>query len=203
MLDDRMRVYKDQILGPLAALFGRVSPNVITLAAMLVGLAAAGFAAQRLFVLALILWLASRILDGMDGIVARSHGRQSDFGGYLDILADFVVYAALPIGLFLGAGPTLALAVSLALMLASFYVNGASWMYLAAILEKRNQGASARGEPTTVTMPSAVIGGTETILFYSACLIWPAALGWLFPLMAALVAIGVLQRVVWAYRNLA
>lgn len=36
---------------------------------------------------------------GIDGLVARVSGQQTDFGGYLDILCDFVVYAAIPIGL--------------------------------------------------------------------------------------------------------
>lgn len=201
MLDDKLRKYKDRLLRPLVASLGRMSPNVITLLALAVGLAAAGAAAQRLYGLGLALWLVNRILDGLDGAVARETGQQSDFGGYLDIVADFVVYAAVPIGFFLGQA-TVELGIGLATLLGSFYVNGASWMYLAAILEKRSAGAGARRELTTVTMPAGLIGGTETILFYTAFFIWPSAARWLFLLMAALVLVGVLQRLWWARRHL-
>ena len=60
-------------------------------------------------------------------------------------------------------------------------------MYLAAILEQRHEGAAARGESTTVTMPPGLIGGAETVGFYVAFFLWPAYQTWLFQAMAALV----------------
>ena len=201
MLDHTLRGYKDRLLGPLAVALGRVSPNAVTLLAMVIGLTAAVMAARQMYALALALWLASRILDGLDGLLARLTHQQTDFGGYLDIVADFVVYAALPIGLVLGRA-TAELGVSLALLLGSFYINAATWMYRSAILEKRRAGASTRGELTTVTMPAGLVGGTETILFYAAFLIWPGALPWLFLTMAGLVLLGVIQRLWWAQRHL-
>lgn len=150
---------------------------------------------------ALGLWLLNRLLDGLDGLAAREHGRATDFGGYLDIMADFAVYAAVPIGLYLSR-PGAQNGLSLILMLGSFYVNAASWMYLSAILEKRDAGAGARGEVTSVTLPPGMIGGTETILFYAAFLIWPDHMRELFMLMAGLVLVGVGQRLGWAQRNL-
>lgn len=202
MLDEKLRKLKDRWLRPLVGVARRLSPNAITLLALAVGLVAAGAAAQRLYGLGLALWALNRLLDGLDGAVARETGQQTDFGGYLDIVADFVVYAAVPIGLFLGQ-PSVELGVSLALLLGSFYVNGASWMYLAAILEKRSAGASARGDLTTVAMPAGLIGGTETVAFYAAFFLWPSAARWLFLLMGALVLVGVVQRLVWARRHLA
>ena len=150
---------------------------------------------------ALGLWLLNRFLDGLDGLVAREKGLATDFGGYLDILADFAVYAAVPIGLYLSQ-PATGNALSLILMLGSFYVNAASWMHLSAILEKRGAGAGARGEVTSVTIPPGLIGGTETIVFYAAFLLWPDQMSRLFMLMACLVLVGVAQRVWWARTNL-
>jgi phosphatidylglycerophosphate synthase len=150
---------------------------------------------------ALGLWLLNRVLDGLDGLVAREHGRSTAFGGYLDIMADFAVYAAVPIGLY-SSRPGSDNALGLIVMLGSFYVNAASWMYLSAILERRGAGAEARGEVTAVTMPPGLIGGTETILFYAAFLIWPDQMRELFMLMAGLVLVGVGQRLWWAQRNL-
>lgn len=201
MLDHTLRVYKDDLLRPVAGHLGRISPNAITILAMMVGLAAAGAAGLQWYWAALILWLLNRVLDGLDGMVARAHARQSDFGGYLDIVLDFVVYAAVPVGLYLGK-PSEALALALILLLSSFYINAASWIYLSAILEKRAAGASARGELTTVAMPSGLVGGTETILFYSVFLLWPDGLPWLFAAMTVMVMLGVGQRLRWARRNL-
>ena len=202
MLDHLLRPWKDRLVGPLARRLDHVSPDATTLLALVVGLAAAGAAATRMNHLALGLWLLNRFLDGLDGAIAREQGRQSDFGGYLDLVLDFVVYAAVPIGLYL-AHPGERTALGLALLLASFYVNAASWMYLSAILEKRHAGAAARGELTTVTMPPGVVGGTETVLFYAAFLAWPDRIDWLFPAMALAVALGVGRRLRWARRHLA
>ncbi len=127
------------------------------------------------------------------------HDRQSDFGGYLDIMLDFVVYAAIPLALML-AEPNLLRAG--ALLLASFFVNAASWMYLAAILERRQAGAAAQNELTTITMPPGIVAGAETVVFYTAMLAWSSARETLFVVMAALVMVNVGQRLWWARRHL-
>jgi len=85
-------------------------------------------------------------------------------------------------------------------MLAVFYVNSASWMYLAAILEKR-----ATHDPetqTTIVMPAGVIGGFETIVAYGIFLFFPVYTTVLFSIFAILVFITILQRLIWAKRTL-
>lgn len=202
MVDKLLRDPKEQVLLPLArGPLGRVHPTAITLLAGAAGLACALAAWCGLHPLALGLWLLNRALDGLDGTVARASGRQSDLGGYLDIMLDVLVYAAVPLGLALGVG-TPAAYLALALLLGSFYLNGASWMYLAALLEKRGRGARAAGELTTVTMPAGLVEGAETILFYALFLLLPARLVPLFGLMALLVLLTAAQRLVWAARRL-
>ncbi len=51
-------------------------------------------------------------------------------------------------------------------------------------------------------MPTALVEGTETIVFYSLFMLFPGALAPLFGLMAALVWVSVFQRLFWAVRNL-
>lgn len=201
MFDDLLRAVKDRLLAPFARTLGGCPPVLITLAALAAGVGAAALAAQRSYPWALAAWLANRVLDGLDGAVARTHGRSSDFGGYLDILCDFVVYALVPIGLVIGV-PAPNAWRALALLLAAFYVNAASWLYLAAILERRGRGAAASGQLTSLVMPSGLIAGTETIVFYALFLLLPAYVVPLFLAMAALVLAGVTQRVVWAGRTL-
>ncbi len=190
---------------PAATVVGRrIHPMVVTVAAFVIGLGAAGAAARGANGIGLALWLANRVLDGFDGTLARAQGAQSDIGGYVDIVLDFVVYAAVPLGLVLGAAPPdrATLAVAGLVLVASFFVNAASWMYLAAILEQRGAGAAARGEFTTITMPRGLVAGTETVVFYSLFLAFPRSLLSLFTLMTALVLVTVVQRLVWAFRRL-
>ncbi len=203
MVDKLLRVHKEQMLVPVAArLGGAVSPNALTVVAAGAGLAAAASAWQQRYALSLALWAVNRVLDGLDGTVARTHGTQSDFGGYLDIVLDTVVYALLPLGLIAGR-PSAAGWLALAALLSSFYINGASWMFLAALLEKRQHGAHARGELTTITMPAGLIEGAETVAFYALFLLLPVWAAPLFWVMAVLVTVTIIQRLWWAAHQLA
>jgi phosphatidylglycerophosphate synthase len=201
MFDNTMRQVKEAAFRPFAVWFRKVPPIGLTLIALLFGLLAAGALGYQLYWLAFIAWFLNRAFDALDGEVARMQGIQSDFGGYLDILLDFVIYALLPIGLVLGQPSTVGY-VALALMLAVFYVNAASWMYLSAILEKRAAGAQVKGEQTSVTMPAGLIGGTETIIFFSMFIICHTWYIWLFALMSVLVGLTIGQRLIWAAKHL-
>jgi phosphatidylglycerophosphate synthase len=202
MLDSALRHAKEAMLIPTARILGaHVNPTHITLLAAGVGLAAATAAATGTLTLALTLWLLNRILDGLDGTLARLYNKQTDLGGYLDLLLDFLVYAAIPFGLVL-AQPRIETLLALAFMLGSFYINAASYMVLAAILEKRNLGAQTRGEYTTITMPGGLIEGTETVIFYTLFFMFPQHLTVLFIIMAVLVGFTIGQRVYWATHHL-
>lgn len=199
MFDERMRLVKDTVFNPMAQPLQMVPPWFFSVLGLIAGVGAALAAWQQAYPLAVLLWWLNRIFDGLDGAVARISDSQSDFGGYLDIVFDFAVYAAVPVGLALGRMET-AVTYSLLFLLCTFYVNGASWMYLAAILEKRSQQRANR--LTSITMPAGLIGGTETIIFYSAFILFPGVLPWLFGLMGSLVVITIGQRLLWAIRHL-
>ncbi len=198
MMDEQMRLVKERLFAPLARPFLGVRPWMLSLLGLLMGVAAAVALWQQLYWLALLFWFLNRAFDALDGSVARMTGEQSDFGGYLDILLDFATYALIPIGLALGR-PLLENLIALSFLLASFYVNAASWMYLAAILEKQRHIPGHR--LTSVAMPTGIIGGTETIIFYTAFILFPSWMLWLFSLMALLTALTVVQRLIWAARH--
>ncbi len=200
MLDQYARLPKKYLYEPISRRW-KVSPNLVSGAGFAAGMSAAALAALGFYVAAFALWVLNRLLDGLDGEIARAQNSQSDFGGYLDIVLDFTVYAAIPIGLvFSRPGPTLWLL--LAVLLGSFFVNAASLMYLAAILEKRDRGAEHNREKTSVTMPPGLIEGAETVIFYSLFLLYPGRLETLFALMALLVSVNIVWRLLWASRQL-
>jgi phosphatidylglycerophosphate synthase len=202
MFDLQLRPAKDKALHGLATALGRHVPaGALTAASLILSLAAAAAAWAGLPPVAVASWLLGRLADGLDGPVARARGEANDLGGYLDMLADTVGYAVIPLGVGFGVderGTWIALSV----LLASFFVNAVSWAYLAAILEKRGTGAAERGELTSVTMPPAMVEGTETIVLYTLFLAIPAWSALLFGLMAALVGVNVTQRLAWAARAL-
>ncbi len=199
MFDNILRKVKDRLLEPIAARLANTDPTSITLIGMIVGIASAVLAFYGFYFWSLVLWLTNRSLDGLDGLVARIHEKQNDFGGYLDTMSDFVVYAALPIGVVLGLPSTdryLALIGSLAI----FYINTASWMYLSAILEKL--AARNPETKTSIVMPESLIGGFETIVIFSAFIVFPTQITLLLLTYSFLVIISIMQRLVWAKRNL-
>jgi len=201
MFDRRLRALKDRLFTPLAQAIGpRVSPNAITWVACAVGMGSALAALAGHQLAGLGLWLTNRALDGLDGTQARVHDRGSRFGAYLDVVLDFAVYAAIPLAMAVAGGPAVTLAS--AFLLASFYVNAASWIYLAALLEQRGEGAAARREVTAVTMPPGFIAGTETVVFYSLFFLLPQQRAWLFGVMGVAVLANVGVRLLWAHRHL-
>jgi phosphatidylglycerophosphate synthase len=203
MLDPIARPLKDALLAPFVRIFASVHPHAISTLALAVGLACAASAAYGAFAAAIGLWTLNRVLDGLDGTVARRTGKQTDLGGYLDLVFDFVVYAAVPLGVAAGAAqPGISAWPAAAFLLASFYVNAASWLYLSAVLEKRAT-AAARDRDTAVVMPEGIIAGTETVFFFFLFLLFPSSSPVLFSVMAVLVMATALQRVILAVTRIA
>jgi phosphatidylglycerophosphate synthase len=200
VFDPFLRPVKDRMLAPLAGLVRGVEPTAITAVGFALGLGAAWAAWAGAFGMGLALWLGNRILDGLDGAVARLRGGGSDLGGFLDLVADFAVYAAIPLAMALRPGADPELSRAALVLVAVFYVNGASWMVPAALLEKGGRGAKARGESTSLTMPEGLVAGGETVVFYAFFFLLPQWQAGLFHLMAALTAVTILQRIVWGVR---
>jgi phosphatidylglycerophosphate synthase len=202
MIDHVVRPLLERLHRPMAAaLAGRVHPHAVSLFGFALGLGAAGALLDARYSLALLLWVLNRGADGLDGTLARTSARQSDFGGYLDIMLDFIIYSAIPISLVFGLPDDRAARsfLPLALLLASFYVNSASWMYPAALIEKRGRTS----EPSTsVVMPSGLIEASETMLFYCLLILLPSLAPELMLLMALLVAVTAAQRLRWGYSHL-
>lgn len=194
MFDSTLRPLKDKLAAPLAEAIGtRLAPDTISLLAFVSGLGCTAALILGYRWLALMFWLLNRLLDGLDGLLARHNGHSSDAGAYLDIMLDFVVYATIPLAM---AWTEPALAYPVALLLAMFYLNSASWMYLSALLEKRGANAVAQGEITIVSMPSGVVEGSETIVFYILFILIPSWRLVLILLLAGLTLLGALIRFV-------
>lgn len=170
MLDRSLRPLIDPALNRMGrALAQHVGADAVTLAGLAVGLAAAAMlAAGAPGGLVLGPLLLNRVLDGLDGAVARARGKR-DFGGYLDITCDFAFYGAVPLAFALRDPGN---AVAAAFLLATFYLNGASFLGFAVLAEKRGMETRAQGEKS-LYYSAGLLEGTETILFFVALCLWP------------------------------
>ncbi|CAN5731214.1 CDP-alcohol phosphatidyltransferase family protein [soil metagenome] len=172
-----------------------IGADTVTLVGLALGLAAALAVTLCAFACALLLVLLSRLADGLDGAVARAT-RPSDFGGFLDIIADFLFYAAIPLAFVLSdpAGN----GAAGALLLAAFYVNGATFLGYAVLAERAGLSTEARGRKT-LYFSGGLLEGTETIAFFVLICLFPAAFPWLATGFALLCLVTAASRVAAAW----
>ena len=86
-----------------------ITPDGLTLVGFAIGVLALPFLALGWYLTALVVILLNRLLDGLDGALARRRGL-TDAGGFLDISLDFLFYALVPFGFILAAPEQNALA---------------------------------------------------------------------------------------------
>jgi phosphatidylglycerophosphate synthase len=198
MLDARLRPLIDPPLNAIGARLSRfgIGANQVTIAGFVLGIAAATAIAMGHFFAGLVLLLASRLCDGLDGAVARAAGK-TDLGGYLDIVLDFGFYGAVPFGFAL-ADPA-SNAVAAAALILSFYINGASFLAFAAIAEKRRL-SNQHGADKSFFFPVGLAEATETLVVFVAMCLWPQAFAWLAYGFAVLTGVTTLARVASAVR---
>ena len=191
-----------RLLAPLLERAGRalartgVTAGRVTVLACLVGLAGAVAIGAGHFLAGLVLIAASRVGDGLDGAVARAT-RPTAFGGYLDIVLDFVFYGAVPLG-FVFADPG-ANGLAGAVLLFSFYANGASFLAFAMLAARRGMGTDVRG-PKSLYFTTGLAEATETYIAFAAFCLFPRhfpLIAWVFAVLCIYTA---LSRIVLAGR---
>jgi phosphatidylglycerophosphate synthase len=198
MCDGVLRKLMDPVLNRAGARLVRQGwrADAVTLAGLALGAIAALIIGLDLPAgLALVPLLASRIADGLDGAIARA-SRKTDFGGFLDIVADFAFYGMIPFAFALRHEQD---ARAAAFLLLAFYVNGASFLAYAILAEKRGLQTRARGEKS-LYFTAGIMEGGETILFLTVICLWPglfAPLAWGF---GALCLVTALARIELARR---
>ncbi|HZH52378.1 MAG TPA: CDP-alcohol phosphatidyltransferase family protein [Microvirga sp.] len=197
MLDGLARRVIDPPLDRVAARLARagISADALTMLGLAAGLGAALMIPLRLDLTALLLFALNRLLDGLDGAVARATNR-TDRGGFLDIVFDFAIYGAIPLAFALREPEVFALPA--AVLLTSFYVNGASFLAFAAVAAKRGLDTQARGIKS-IYFSAGFMEGTETILFFLAMILVPAWFPVLAYAFAGLTFMSALARVTLAW----
>ncbi len=177
-----------------------VPADALTWTGFALGIAAAVAVAGAAFTVALVLLGVNRLLDGLDGAVARVQG-PSDRGGFLDITLDFLVYAAIPLG-FAVVDPA-ANALAAAVLLFTFVGTGSSFLAYAVFAAKRGVTTARRGRKSLYYL-GGLAEGTETALVLGAMCLFPAAfvpLAYAFAALCAVTAAARIQAGVVTFRD--
>jgi phosphatidylglycerophosphate synthase len=176
-----------------------VGADAVTWAGFALGLAAAACIAQEAYVVGLGLMLFSRLLDGLDGAVARLT-QPTDRGAFLDITLDFLFYASIPLA-FAWADPARN-ALAAASLLAAFVGTGSTFLAFAVLAQRRGLTSPAYPQKGLYYL-GGLTEATETLLVFAAMCVWPQAFAPLAFVFAGLCGLTVLMRVWAGWRLLA
>jgi phosphatidylglycerophosphate synthase len=176
----------------------RVGADTVTLTGFALGLAAAWCIAQQAYLLGLALILVSRLLDGLDGAVARLT-QPTDRGAFLDIALDFLFYASIPLAFAWSAPATHALPA--ATLLAAFMGTGSSFLAFAAVAEKRGLKSAAYPDKGLYYL-GGLTEATETLICFVLMCLWPAHFAWWAYGFAALCGLTIVTRLLKGWQQL-
>ena len=140
-----MNVWRDRLqrwFSPIARACP-LSPNAVTILALLLQLGAATCLYRGAFLFAIPLVVIGGLADAFDGIVARVQQKESRFGDFLDHFADRVADLALAAGWMIGSGVREEIALPVLIAIA---LNGYIGTQIEATWKVREYDSIGRGE---------------------------------------------------------
>ena len=173
-----------------------IGANALTLVGLALGLAGAVAIALGQEWLGLALIIFNRVLDGLDGAVARVRGPTA-LGGYCDITADFAFYVSIPLAFGIASDANTLPAL---VLVASFVLTGISFLAFAVTAAERGEETQAHGTKSFFYSTGLAEGG-ETIAVFVAMCLFPRWFAWIAYTYAALCVLTVFQRTALAVRR--
>ena len=195
MFDNRFRQKVMQPLGlPVAKLLSKlgISPNQVTVLAFIISLISAYFISQNALIVGIIIWWFSRILDGLDGVLARHAGKSSSFGSFLDISLDMLAYSFIIIGFSISFSQL----NSLWLFVLVGYVG---CITTALSFGQMSQEAIDQNDNRGLQMAMGLAEATETGIAYTLFCLFPLYLEQLVIAWIFILFITILSRLFYAY----
>lgn len=190
MIDEPFRQWMARRWSAPARLLHRagITANQISVAAAVLGLAAAVLVAVQLPWAGVALWLVSRVLDGYDGMVARLSGSSTLFGGYLDITLDMLAYSAMAIAFAIAMPADVVLWM---LVLLGYVMAITTTLALSSLAEKADRQL---GGNRSIQFTRALAEGGETTAVYVVIALVPSVSRYTLLVWIALLAISAVQR---------
>ena len=129
-------------------------------------------------VVAVLCFCLNRLLDGLDGALARIQG-PTERGAFFDITCDFLVYSAIPLG-FAIRDPSVALAATF--LLFSFVGTGSTFLAFSIFAARHGLQNQSLKEKSIYYLQGFTEGFETTVVLLLMCLIpiWFEWLAWIF-----------------------
>ena len=192
MLDTHARKYVNPIieLGAEFLLKLKLTPNNVTILALLLGVSTSIFLYFDMQIIAVTLLWVSGYLDAVDGAMARRSNSSSSFGTLLDIVSDRIVEVSIVLVLGLRFVDVrynlIVLTVCILMSMTIFLTVGA--------LSEKERGVKS------FYYQAGVVERSEGFIFFSLMILIPSYLGIITNIFSILIIITAIQRFLEAKR---
>lgn len=199
MFDKKLQPLTNSALSRLAAIAVKngVSADLVSVIGFFIGILSALLVALGYFYLALIFFIINRILDGLDGAIARTK-TPSYRGGFIDIVFDFIIYSSVP---FAFAVYDESNALAACFLIFSFIGTGTSFLaygIIQAQLPEKNKGPLNQ---KSFFYLDGLIEGGETIIFVSIIMLFPSLFSTISFVFGCLCWISTIFRIYVGWRD--
>lgn len=193
MLDTHARKYVNPIieLGAKFLLKLKLTPNNVTILALLLGIATSIFLYFDMQIIAVILLWVSGYLDAVDGAMARRTNSSSSFGTLLDIVSDRIVEVSIVLVLGL---KFVDVRYNLIVLTICILMSMTIFLTVGALSEKKGV--------KSFYYQAGVAERSEGFIFFSLMILIPSYLGIITNIFSILIIITAIQRFFEAKRLL-
>lgn len=193
MLDTHARKYVNPIieLGAEFLLKLKLTPNNVTILALLLGVSTSIFLYFDMQIIAVTLLWVSGYLDAVDGAMARRSNSSSSFGTLLDIVSDRIVEVSIVLVLGL---KFVDVRYSLIVLTVCILMSMTIFLTVGALSEKKGV--------KSFYYQAGVVERSEGFIFFSLMILIPSYLGIITNIFSILIIITAIQRFLEAKRLL-
>nr|WP_294571656.1 CDP-alcohol phosphatidyltransferase family protein [uncultured Romboutsia sp.] len=193
MLDTHARKYVNPIieLGAKFLLKLNLTPNNVTILALLIGVSTSIFLYFDMQISAVILLWVSGYLDAVDGAMARKSNSSSSFGTLLDIVSDRIVEVSIVLVLGL---KFIDVRYNLIILTVCILMSMTIFLTVGALSEKKGV--------KSFYYQAGVAERSEGFIFFSLMILIPSYLGIITNIFSVLIIITAVQRFLEAKRLL-
>lgn len=202
MLDSTVRNLIDPLLNKIAhkLMKSGVRANTLTIIGFIFSILGFMAVAYQQYGLTIFFIVLSRAMDGLDGPLARQTAA-TDFGGYLDIVFDFIFYSGM-VFFFAVGQPNFALPA--AFLIFSFMGTGSSFLAYAIMAAKHGINHERQGKKSFFYM-RGITEGTETICILVLMCLFPghfAFMAYVFGSLCWLTTFGRIRQAANDFHNI-
>ena len=193
MLDTHARKYVNPIieLGAEFLLKLKLTPNNVTILALLLGVSTSIFLYFDMQIIAVTLLWVSGYLDAVDGAMARRSNSSSSFGTLLDIVSDRIVEVSIVLVLGL---KFVDVRYNLIVLTVCILMSMTIFLTVGALSEKKGV--------KSFYYQAGVVERSEGFIFFSLMILIPSYLGIITNIFSILIIITAIQRFLEAIRLL-